>query len=114
MRRLTRFSGSAGFCPQERKLVGVVLNLLLDADASGVAASRAVVEEDGAAAGGDRLPQHRPFAGVERIDARGAVPGEEHDGGIVRARLDVLVGRVLVKIGKLFLVFGGTILRGPV
>src|SRR5262249_50868444 len=47
-------------------------------------------------------------------DARVAVSGKKHDSGIIRARLDVLVRRVLVKIGKLLLLFGRAVLRGPV
>ena len=69
------------------ELIGVVLNLLLDADACGVAAGGAVVEKNGTAARRNRLQQGGHFAGVQRIDAGVAVAGEEHDGGVVGAWL---------------------------
>jgi len=41
--------GASRFSPQKGELVGIVLNLLLDADAGRVAAGEAVVQQDRAA-----------------------------------------------------------------
>ncbi len=41
----------ACFGPKEGELIGIVLNLLINADTCGVAAGEAVVEQNGAAAG---------------------------------------------------------------
>ncbi len=114
MSRFPCFCRSAGFGPQEGQFVGVVLNLLLDADASRVAAREAVVKQYGPTAGGCRLQQCRHLARMQGIDARIAVAREKHDGRIIGARLHVLIGRVLVEIRKLLLVFGGAVFGGPV
>ena len=49
-RRLFRLGRSACLGPKEGELVSVVLDLLFDADAGGVAARGAVMEKNGAAA----------------------------------------------------------------
>src|ERR1035437_8483575 len=87
-----------GFRPQEGKFVGVVLNLLLDADAGGVTAGKTVMEKDGPSTGRGRLQQSCHLACMERVHAGVVVSGKEHYRGIGCAGLDILVGRVLEQI----------------
>ncbi len=97
------FGGGRGSCfgPEEAELVGIVLDLLVDADAGRVSAGEAVVEQNGTAAGRSGLEKCGHFAGVKRVDAGVAVAGEEHDGGIGGAGLYVVVGRVFEQVEEL-------------
>src|ERR1039458_2974023 len=97
--------GVSGFRPQEGKFVGVVLNLLLGANAGGVTTGKTVMEKDGTSTGRGRLQQGCHLARMERIDAGVVVSGKKHYGRIGCAGFDILVGRVLEEISELSFVF---------
>jgi hypothetical protein len=104
----------AGFGPEEGELIGIVLNLLLDADPGRVASAGAVVQKHGPPALRFELQQRRHLPCVKRVDPRVAVASEKHHGRIIRTLLHVLIRRLFVEIRKLLLLFGGTVLGGPV
>ena len=103
----------SGLRPQERELIGIVVNQLRGGDSGAVAALEAVMEQERPSARGRRLHEGCHLARVQRVDARVAVAGEEHDGRIGRARLDVLIGRIFPDPGEILLVFRRSVLGGP-
>lgn len=92
---------SSRFAPQKGELVSIVLYLLLDADAFGMAAGDTVVQQNGPTIGRDGLQLRHHFARVHWIHACVAFSGEEQDRGIVDLRSYIVVWRVFEEIRKL-------------
>ena len=76
----------SGFSPEKAELIGVVLDLLIHADARRVSTGETVVEQNGTIAFRRRLQKCSHLARMQRIDTGVAIAGEEHDCRIFRSR----------------------------